>query len=135
MGTETERKEHKMTGGDLRTHLANERTFLAWCRTSIALIVFGFVIERFDFFLLMMSGTDGMPAHSSTDRLYYISLFAFAMSAAIIVISGYRFLSLRQMIRKGEMTVSVFPEVMVVISMVIIISMVIFLVFNSGLHA
>ena len=31
-----------------RNHMANERTFLAWCRTGISLIVFSFVIERFD---------------------------------------------------------------------------------------
>ena len=30
-----------------RDHLANERTFLAWIRTSIALVVFGFAIGRF----------------------------------------------------------------------------------------
>jgi putative membrane protein len=28
-------------------HLANERTFLAWVRTGIALVVFGFAIGRF----------------------------------------------------------------------------------------
>ena len=32
-------------------HAANERTFLAWVRTSIAIIAFGFLIERFDLFL------------------------------------------------------------------------------------
>jgi uncharacterized membrane protein YidH (DUF202 family) len=30
-----------------REHQANERTFLAWLRTSIALIGFGFAIARF----------------------------------------------------------------------------------------
>src|SRR3990167_8722824 len=38
-------------------HLANERTFLAWIRTSISIIIFGFVVSRFgialkEFFLL-----------------------------------------------------------------------------------
>ena len=28
-------------------HLANERTFLAWVRTGVALVVFGFAIGRF----------------------------------------------------------------------------------------
>ena len=28
-------------------HLSNERTFLAWIRTSISVIVFGFVVARF----------------------------------------------------------------------------------------
>jgi putative membrane protein len=30
-----------------RDHLANERTFLAWVRTGIATIIFGFAIGRF----------------------------------------------------------------------------------------
>jgi putative membrane protein len=30
-----------------RDHLANERTFLAWVRTGVAVIVFGFAIGRF----------------------------------------------------------------------------------------
>src|SRR6476620_9682427 len=32
-------------------HAANERTFLAWVRTAIAVMAFGFLIERFDLFL------------------------------------------------------------------------------------
>jgi putative membrane protein len=31
-----------------REHAANERTFLAWVRTSIAIVGFGFLITRFD---------------------------------------------------------------------------------------
>ncbi len=39
-------------------HAANERTYLAWIRTAIALVGLGFVIERFDIFLKspMMAG-------------------------------------------------------------------------------
>src|SRR5579863_2025575 len=32
-------------------HSANERTFLAWIRTAIAIMAFGFLLERFDLFL------------------------------------------------------------------------------------
>ena len=32
---------------DARDHLANERTFLAWVRTGVAIVVFGFAIGRF----------------------------------------------------------------------------------------
>ena len=32
-------------------HLANERTFLAWVRTSLAIMGFGFVVERFGLLL------------------------------------------------------------------------------------
>jgi len=38
-----------------REHLANERTFLAWVRTSIALMGFGFVIVKFSLFLTEIS--------------------------------------------------------------------------------
>jgi putative membrane protein len=36
-------------------HAANERTFLAWVRTAIAIMAFGFVVEKFDLFLLVSS--------------------------------------------------------------------------------
>jgi inner membrane protein YidH len=36
-------------------HAANERTFLAWVRTGIAVIAFGFVIEKFNLFVLTMA--------------------------------------------------------------------------------
>ncbi len=32
-------------------HLANERTFLAWIRTSIAIMAFGFVVVKFALFI------------------------------------------------------------------------------------
>jgi putative membrane protein len=38
-------------------HAANERTFLAWLRTSIAVIAFGFVVEKFNLFALTLLET------------------------------------------------------------------------------
>ena len=43
-------------------HSANERTFLAWLRTGIAVIGFGFVVEKFNLFIL------ALPAPSYGDR-------------------------------------------------------------------
>jgi inner membrane protein YidH len=40
-----------MTIKNFRDHSANERTFLAWIRTAIAIMAFGFLVERFDIFL------------------------------------------------------------------------------------
>jgi putative membrane protein len=37
-------------------HAANERTFLAWVRTGIAVVALGFVIEKFNLFLLALAG-------------------------------------------------------------------------------
>ena len=34
-----------------RDHAANERTFLAWVRTSVSIIALGFLVERFDLFV------------------------------------------------------------------------------------
>jgi putative membrane protein len=47
-------------------HAANERTFLAWLRTSIAVIAFGFVIEKFDLFALTLVNATSLDA---PDRL------------------------------------------------------------------
>ncbi|MEN6507210.1 MAG: DUF202 domain-containing protein [Smithella sp.] len=38
-----------------RVHMANERTFLAWIRTSIGVMAFGFVVEKFALFIKQMS--------------------------------------------------------------------------------
>jgi putative membrane protein len=42
---------------DPRVYLAVERTFLAWIRTSLALMAFGFVIARFGLFLREIEAT------------------------------------------------------------------------------
>lgn len=50
----------ELTGGEERAtqmirsfsdHAANERTFLAWVRTAIAIMAFGFLVARFNLFL------------------------------------------------------------------------------------
>ncbi len=45
-------------------HAANERTFLAWVRTGIAMIAFGFVIEKFNLFLLAIA-TEALNARAA----------------------------------------------------------------------
>lgn len=48
-----------------RDHLANERTFLAWVRTGIATIIFGFAIGRFSIALHEFLRLQGSAATSS----------------------------------------------------------------------
>jgi putative membrane protein len=43
-------------------HAANERTFLAWIRTGIAVIAFGFVVEKFNLFLRTLAGVSAGEA-------------------------------------------------------------------------
>ena len=38
-------------------HAANERTFLAWVRTAIAIMAFGFLVQKFDLFLRIASSS------------------------------------------------------------------------------
>ena len=38
-------------------HAANERTFLAWVRTAIAIMAFGFLVQKFDLFLRIAAGS------------------------------------------------------------------------------
>jgi putative membrane protein len=106
-----------------RSHMANERTFLAWARTSISLLAFGFVIERFDLFLkhiLPLTSISDQSIHGS-GHIIYLSLFSFFLAGVAILFSGLRFLSMRRHINKGEAVFSVVPDVLVVLSVVVII--------------
>jgi putative membrane protein len=44
-----------------RDHLANERTFLAWVRTGVATIVFGFAVGRFSIAIRELLEAQGKP--------------------------------------------------------------------------
>ncbi|MGA7749091.1 MAG: DUF202 domain-containing protein, partial [Gallionella sp.] len=46
---------------DPRVFFAAERTLLAWNRTSLTLMAFGFVIERFGLFLHLLLPKQEMP--------------------------------------------------------------------------
>jgi len=48
-------------------HAANERTFLAWVRTAIAIMAFGFLVEKFDLFLSIAA--QGMAGRQVAARL------------------------------------------------------------------
>jgi putative membrane protein len=49
-------------GSEVRDHLANERTYLAWVRTSITLIGLGFVVAKFE--LIVRSLVPSAPTSS-----------------------------------------------------------------------
>jgi putative membrane protein len=48
------KQESKLLAIDPRIFWAKERTFLAWVRTGLALMGFGFVVARFNLFLRML---------------------------------------------------------------------------------
>ena len=45
-------------------HAANERTFLAWVRTGIAIIALGFVIEKFNLFVRTLAEANSASGDS-----------------------------------------------------------------------
>lgn len=55
MQKETDKEKRPGSTGRPADHLANERTFLAWIRTSVALMGFGFVIVKFALFIREIS--------------------------------------------------------------------------------
>jgi inner membrane protein YidH len=56
--------EKQNQSGDPRVHFAAERTLLAWIRTGLAMMGFGFVVARFGLFLREMASVQGaVPPH------------------------------------------------------------------------
>jgi putative membrane protein len=74
-------------------HAANERTFLAWVRTAIATMAFGFLVERFDLFIRFASREGGQAniqeARSTAD---WAGVVFVLMGVAMVVIAALRFL-------------------------------------------
>jgi putative membrane protein len=58
------------SAADPRIYMAAERTFLAWIRTGIAFMGFGFVVARFGLFLREIAVSNNVAAaHSPRSRL------------------------------------------------------------------
>lgn len=87
-----------------REHQANERTFLAWLRTSLALIGFGFAIARFSLFLrqlqtvLMQQAVSSHPLFNSENL--GVSLVVFGILT--IALAAWRYNRVFQQIEQGD---------------------------------
>ena len=84
----------KLTGvRNRRVHMANERTFLAWVRTSIGIMAFGFVVEKFALFLRQLYFVLGkQPAVSSTgySSIFGATLIGFGAIMGVLAFVRYR---------------------------------------------
>ncbi len=82
-------------------HAANERTYLAWIRTAVALMGLGFVVERFDLFVqyLNADGGEGMPG-DPVARMAGLVLIGFGV--LVLAISTARYLRFKRLIADTE---------------------------------
>jgi len=84
--------------GDL---LANERTFLAYLRTALSIVAFGFVIAKFALFTREISGA----LHLATQTRQVSTSFGTAVAlfgALVAVYGGYRFVVTDRALARGE---------------------------------
>lgn len=90
-------------------HAANERTFLAWVRTGIAIMSFGIVVEKFDLFIrtLAISETTDVLRRAQLERISshlgpHESIALIVGGVALIAIQTLRFVRNRRLLDDTE---------------------------------
>ena len=93
--------EPKKFGGP-NDHLANERTFLAWVRTSIGIMAFGFVVVKFSLFVKqfsLMLGKEYAVRSHGISAVAGITLVA--VGAATVIFSWFRYRNIEKQLNEG----------------------------------
>ena len=76
-----------------RVHMANERTFLAWIRTSVGIMAFGFVVEKFALFLKQLSyflGKEVVPPPRGYSSVFGIFLVGLGALMGVLAFIRYK---------------------------------------------
>ncbi len=73
---------------DPRVFFAAERTLMAWNRTGLTLMAFGFVLERFGLFLHMLRQD---PSHAGRDLSFWIGIAFIGLALLAIGFSIVQF--------------------------------------------
>jgi uncharacterized membrane protein YidH (DUF202 family) len=123
-----------------RVHMANERTFLAWIRTSIGIMAFGFVVVKFALFikqiasLLAASGFSEM--HIVQAPHGYSSFFGIALvglGALMGVLAFVRYKKVEKQIDDDMYQPSLILDILLTLSVLAVgIFLVIYLVHNTS---
>ena len=67
-------------------HAANERTFLAWIRTGLAVIAFGFFLAKLNVFIDVTDG--GSPSHAVAEHAGAFAAVAARYAGLAMVVTG-----------------------------------------------
>jgi putative membrane protein len=95
--------EPKSREETIRVHQANERTMLAWIRTGIALMAFGFAIARFGVFLRQVASVGSVPLHVQHGvGSAWVGAALVALGMVANLLATIRFARIRLAIERGE---------------------------------
>jgi putative membrane protein len=84
-----------------RDHLANKRTFLAWVRTSVAIVVFGFAIGRFAIAIRQLTEFQGQ-ASKTTGLSVWMGMNAILAGVVMMVAGLVRYRKTRTQLDEGK---------------------------------
>src|ERR1700694_4167856 len=86
-------------------HAANERTFLAWVRTAIAVMAFGFLVEKFDLFLELAAPSLAGRTLSMTGQKFgkVAGLSLIVLGTVMVALAAARFLITAKNIDSAEL--------------------------------
>ena len=88
---------------DPRVRFAAERTLLAWMRTGLALMGFGFVVARFGLFLREIAATGQVAVHHhSTGWSLWIGTALIALGVAVSLLASWEYFRFVQLSKQGR---------------------------------